>query len=351
MGLHEFNTLIEKFRKNQCSVDELIRLDAQMQKEETVKEWMLNSLADQSKNQATHPVDYDELFRKIKTRISAKAEKQKAKPFNYYISPVKWAAAIVLAFLIGGLGSYFVFSGKQDLKENTFSEITAPFGSKTEMVLPDGSKVWLNAGSKLKYPNDFNRSNRDISLEGEAFFKVEKNEKLPFVVNALGVDVNVTGTSFNVKAYESENTITTTLVEGKVLLKSKKYHFANEVALLPSQKAIFTKNDKQLLINDIDDIYSEIAWKDNQLIIKGERLSDIAVKLERKYDVKIRFDSEAIKAYKFSGTLKDETIQQVMDVVKFSAPIDYKMNGREITLIMNTATINSYDKFLKKTNE
>jgi ferric-dicitrate binding protein FerR (iron transport regulator) len=134
-------------------------------------------------------------------------------------------------------------------------------------------------------------------------------------------------------------------------LKSKKYHFANEVALLPSQKAIFTKNDKQLLINDIDDIYSEIAWKDNQLIIKGERLSDIAVKLERKYDVKIRFDSEAIKAYKFSGTLKDETIQQVMDVVKFSAPIDYKMNGREITLIMNTATINSYDKFLKKTNE
>ncbi|MDX9881045.1 MAG: DUF4974 domain-containing protein [Prolixibacteraceae bacterium] len=350
MGLHEFNALIEKFRKNQCSVDELIRLDAQMQKEETVKEWMLGSLAGQSKNQTVYPVDYEELFQRIKNQISKKTESGEISALRYFNRSVKWAAAVVLAFLIGGLASYFLFTEVSGVNENTFSEIVAPYGSKTEMVLPDGSKVWLNAGSKIKYQANFNGSHRDVSLSGEAFFEVKKNGEIPFVVNALGLEVVVKGTRFNVKAYESENTITTTLVEGKVLLESNRYRFSGDNVLLPSQKAVFSKSKREMLVSAVDDVYSEIAWKDNQLILKGEKIEDLAVKLERKYDVQIRFGSEEIKNYKFSGTLKDETIQQVLEVIKFSAPVDYKMSGKEVTLVVNPATIDSYTKFLKKTN-
>ena len=264
--------------------------------------------------------------------------------------PLKWAAMIALAFIIGGIVSYLVF-GKDFLSGNhSYSEVIAPMGSRTEMNLPDGSKVWLNAGSKLRYSDNFNKSNRDLSLEGEAYFQVEKNKQLPLIVNALGVNVKVVGTTFNIKAYPTENTISTTLVEGKVILESEKYNFGNNIVMLPNQKAVFSKTDRKLVITTIDDLYSEISWKDNQLIIKAEELSELAVKLERKYNVKIAFDSENIKLYKFSGTLQDETLQQVLDVIKVSAPINYQIRGKDILLKLNTERINIYNKLLKNSN-
>ena len=345
MGIQEFNSLVGKFKRGQCSLDELKRLEDHLQNEKKVKDQMMDEIS-QLKEDKSIQVDYSDLFWRIQKQISI----QKRSYLSRFLSVntmVSWAAALVLAFVIGGLASYFIFSESSIHQSNTFSEIVAPYGSKTEMILPDGSKVWLNAGSKLKYPNDFNSNNRDVLLEGEAFFQVEKNKSLPFVVNALGLDVKVVGTTFNVKAYESENTITTILVEGKVLLESEKYRFEKEVEMCPSQKAVFSKTDRKLVIADLEDVYSEISWKDNLLIIKGEELVDLAVKLERKYDVSIRFDSEDVKEYKFTGTLKDETIQQVLDVIKFSAPIDYHINGKNIVLELNSATKDSYSKFLK----
>ncbi len=345
MGIQEFNLLVDKFRKGDCSIKELRRLETQLHNGDVVKQWMMDSIEQQS---SVHPlnIDYDELFRKIKRQISVEGKKKQAASFIRSI--VRWAAAIIIAFLIGGLASYFIFNTEPVHKKNFFCEIASPYGSKTELTLPDGSKVWLNAGSKLKYANNFNQDNRDVLLDGEAFFEIEKNKNLPFIVNTSGIDVKVVGTTFNVKAYWQENTITTTLVKGKVLLQSKKYHLEKDAELFPSQKAIFSKSDKQLVIANIDDVYSEISWKDNLLIIKGEMLSELAVKLERKYNMRIIFGSDDIKTYKFSGKLKDETIQQVLDVIKLSAPIDYRINGKNIVLTKNTATIDSYNKFLKK---
>ena len=347
MGIHEFNQLIDKFREGHCSLEEMKQLENQLQNENKVKKWMIDSL-EQHRSPQNENINYDELFIKIKQQISKSSKQTKENAFIAPATILKWAAIFVLVFLTGAMFSYFIFNETSSTTKNTYSEIVAPYGSKTEMILPDGSKVWMNAGSKLKYPNDFNKSNRDVILEGEAFFKVEKNKNLPFIVDAYGLDIKVVGTTFNIKAYESENTITTILVEGKVMLESDKYQFEKEVLLNPSQKAVFSRRNKQLAITDLEDVYSEISWKDNQMIIKGEKLSDIAVKLERRYNVAIRFGSNDVKNYKFSGTLKDETIQQVLDVIKITAPIDYRMNGKDITLTTNTATINSYRKFSSK---
>lgn len=348
MGIQEFNSLVGKFKKGQCSLDELKCLEDYLQNEKKVKDQMMDEIS-QMKDNDSIQVDYSDLFQRIQKQISARTSSQISRILNLN-TMVRWAAAVVFAFVFGGLASYFIFNNSSNSCPSTYSEIVAPYGSKTEMILPDGSKVWLNAGSKLKYPNDFNSDNRDIILEGEAFFQVEKNKTLPFVVNALGLEVNVVGTTFNVKAYESESTITTILVEGKVVLESEKYHFENQVSLCPSQKAVFSKTDREIVVADLDDVYSEISWKDNLLIIKGEELSDLVVKLERKYNVNFEFGSEEVKDFKFSGTLKDETIQQVLDVLKLSAPIKYKINGKNIALNLNDATKDSYTKFLKKTN-
>jgi len=214
-------------------------------------------------------------------------------------------------------------------------------------VLPDGSTVWLNAGSRIKYRNDFNKNNREIQLSGEGYFKVTRNADLPFRVIAGDLSIMAIGTEFNVKSYDDEDIIETTLVEGKIAIhqdqKQKK-----SIYLEPHQKAIYMKYDKNLTVTDmrlvVENKHEElklkkgiiyiaekidpeptVAWKENRLIIKGEELNSLAIKLERKYDVKFVFGSESLKQFRFTGTLENETLTQVLDVIKLSAPIEYKL--------------------------
>ena len=144
---------------------------------------------------------------------------------------MKIAAVFVFAFLLGGTLAYELMF-EYSVQADSHYEIEAPYGAKIAMNLADGTKVWLNAGSKITYDNSFNSSNRRIQLVGEGYFKVAKNAELPFVVEAGEVAVKAVGTAFNVKAYPDENLLETTLVEGKVDVSMGSDH----VLLLPDQK-------------------------------------------------------------------------------------------------------------------
>ena len=241
-------------------------------------------------------------------------------------------------------------------------------GARSEITLNDGTEVMLNAGSSIKYGSDFNSLNRDLILEGEAYFKVAKNKDLPLIVNAGNIKIKAIGTEFNVKAYSDEGIIETTLVEGEVEISQKGNVDEKRILVLePNQKAIFANQADQftlerikeieplavkpakivtdkLLVSPKTDVEQVTAWTKNKLIIKSENLESLCAKLQRKYNVTFVFRDDDIKKHRFSGVLLDETFQQVMDVIKLVAPVDYVIDGKTVTMVSNNDKKNKYSK-------
>jgi ferric-dicitrate binding protein FerR (iron transport regulator) len=295
---------------------------------------------------------------------------QFTKRINFRIA-ISVAATFFIAIALGFYFNY-LFTPHQNKHSDTaglFNEIVAPKGSRSVVTLPDGTKVWLNAGSKLKYPMDFLRGNRTVCLTGEAFFDVVKIKDNRFIVKTSDLAIKVWGTKFNVKAYPEEKTIQTTLVEGSVSIqKVKASPREQETYLVPNQTAVFYKAgiSGNLTIHDVDKSGSKqinhtsvqvlkkvntllyTSWKDEKWVIEGQTLGNLAIELERRYNVKITFESNAIKNYKFNGIFANETFEQLLKIIKLSAPIDFSITNDMVLLKENTASKINYDKYLKR---
>ena len=279
------------------------------------------------------------------------------------------AAVFVFAFFIGRLSERNVVS---DLKSPAaLYEVRAPYGSRSEIKLPDGTLVILNAGSVVSYRNDYSSTNRDISLAGEAYFKVARNELIPFIVNAGSVSIKALGTEFNVKAYSDEDIIETTLITGKINITCEGTGDSNQVVdLIPNQKAIFIRDEQSFLLEDLGEsdttrieplrsVISNIliapkvntdqvvAWTEGKLILRGESLEKLCVELKRKYDVTVVFLDDEIKKFRFTGVLLDETLEQVLNVIGLTAPIQYSLEGKTVYLSSNPNSLKGFSKFMK----
>jgi len=236
--------------------------------------------------------------------------------------------------------------------------------------------VWLNAGSRLTYLKDFNEKTRLVSLEGEAFFKVKTNKKKPFVVNAFGLKVNAVGTAFNVKAYPNDKSIIATLVEGVIKVEGKGFNQKSfAYTLKPNQNIIYVRDSKliesekstneginheknkglrpevipeEILLND--NIRTEIltSWKDKHWIIEGEELENLATLLERRYNVVVHFKSKELKSFKFSGTIENETIEQVMEILKLTTPLKFEFGKGEVWWDIDNKLVDKYSRILSK---
>jgi ferric-dicitrate binding protein FerR (iron transport regulator) len=232
------------------------------------------------------------------------------------------AAAFVFGIIISSaIISYWPVSDNSIALQN----VTTPYGARTQFQLPDGSTVWLNSGSKLSYPIRFAK-NRHITLEGEAFFEVQKG--CPFIVSTNFGDVQVKGTSFNVKAFVNEP-FETTLVTGLVQINERKT--GKNILLQPDFQAKETGN--KLAISKVDtDLFT--SWKDGKLIFKNENLPTIARKMERWYNVHIQLDDDPrLAKINFSGTIEMESFSEVMELLKTTASINYTFN--EMTRIIS----------------
>jgi transmembrane sensor len=269
------------------------------------------------------------------------------------------AAAVIIMVILGTLAFSLHKKGKSSVNPVALSEYIIPYGSRSQVILPDGTSIWLNSGSKIKYDGQFGHNNRNIFLEGEAYFDVTRNEKLPFVVSTAGLSIKVLGTAFNVKAYPDENYIETTVERGVVQVTGIKKNSAkvDRIVLKANQKLLYARNDEikksnehngntaRGLIQDkkskaavLDDNVSTkiyTSWKDNRWIIEREELQSLAVKLERRYNVSIVISDESLKSYVFSGILEDETLEQVLEAIKLTAPIHYKINQKQVFLSRN----------------
>jgi transmembrane sensor len=288
----------------------------------------------------------------------AEAERAAGKP-EAPVVPIKkrrklYRAAAVVIALAAGAWALVTWNHKhQALAAN---EVVAPKGSKSRTILPDGSTVWLNAGSRIVYAN-FNGPEREITLEGEAFFDVVQvlspatHQKKPFIVHAGAIDIRVLGTAFNVKSYPEEKTIETTLIRGLVQITRKGdtkgapvYLHPNEKIVLPASSAetvttnepVIAPNEpaiKQIIHIDStikDSEYIETAWVYNRLEFRGDSFEQLALKLERWYNIRIYFEDAAARQLKFNGSLQNETVEQAFMALKAAVPFEVRIVNNEV---------------------
>jgi len=270
---------------------------------------------------------------------------------------LKYAAVFLVAVAATSLVYFNLQPGTAYEKESRENRVEINYGSKGLVHLPDGSKVWLNAGSTISYPDHFSSESREITLSGEAFFDVTHRKGSPFIVQTDNLDIRVLGTRFNVKCYEDEQTIETTLVSGKVELLNKDDHSRVEAKLEKNQKAIYYKEDRHMQVEKTGDPGRkegerrarvkpgqdrplevktlaepsvETSWKDGILKFNASDFEELARQMERWFDVKIHFHDPAAKTIKYTGAFDKETLEQAMEALSMSFPIEYTIDKNEV---------------------
>lgn len=263
----------------------------------------------------------DHIHHKIKIEEAVFLNKTKPKiRFINYMTRI--AAILFIPLLIASLLYYFQNISTKNLQ--SYSEIYAPYGTRTNFYLPDGSTGRLNGGSSLKFPTQFNGKVRDVKLTGEAYFNVIPNHKKPFVVSTDNIDVKVFGTSFNVMAYTDEQITGVTLERGKVEVFKKTNNIMESMGILkPSESLIYnfqSDSGKILSVNSTE----KLSWLDGKLTFKYEPFEEVIRKINRWYNVNIVIKDELLRSYIYYGTFHDETLDEVLKLLKLTAPIRYR---------------------------
>jgi len=283
-------------------------------------------------------------------------------PVNKKKTGIWWAAAasaailVTVAFIWNASSNKLPDEALNSREKPVINEVQTKPGSQTNIVLHDGTKVWLNADSKLSYANNFNGKTREVNLTGEAFFEVVSNKNKPFIIHTSKIVIRVTGTSFNVRSYPDEARVETSLIKGKV-----------EVSLLSDPNKIFYLNpSEKLVLNDpasekakrdeikllsgavnvspvipeikriayysVDSIPVETAWLNHQLAFYDESFREVANKMEKWYNIKIVFASPALENIRFTGKFENETIEQAFQALQIIGRFRYDINNKTIII-------------------
>lgn len=211
--------------------------------------------------------------------------------------------------------------------EIAYNTITTPNGGQYQVVLPDGSKVWLDAASSITYPSAFVGSKRQVKLTGEAYFEVAKNRAKPFLVNVDDKQqIEVLGTHFNIQAYRDDHDIKTTLLEGSVKLTSQN----NEAILKPGQMAV-NAPDQALLIKQAD-VYEVMAWKNNMFVFNNENIKSIMKRLARWYDIDVVFKGNMENVNFFGNYSRSKSLSNLLRDIELIDKVHFKIKGRRVTV-------------------
>ena len=271
-----------------------------------------------------------------------------------------WAAAAIILSVGGWLTFKALQHGDTDhglaIKEH--NEISTRPGSKSRIQLPDGTIVMLNAGSKLTYQKDFGKGVREVTLTGEGFFDVKKMKETPFIIHTSSIDIKVLGTVFNVKAYPEDKKTETSLIKGsievtiknrpndKIILSPSEKLVVENSVLLEKEKVIAKANEVEIpavTINTLmavnklkydpeDSSVAETQWIDNKLVFRDESLEELAVRMERWYNIELEIKDRRLAERRFSGIFEKESIVQALDALKISMPFKYEQVGNKIII-------------------
>lgn len=281
--------------------------------------------------EAASVYDKDKAFENFRNRVESQKEIQSTSRRGFSLSAL-WRYAAVVAIIIA-VGCISYWQGEVNVKD-TFADISveAPLGSKTKLYLPDGTLVWLNAGSRMTYSQGFGVDNRKVELEGEGYFEVKRNEKIPFFVKTKDLQLQVLGTKFNFRDYPEDHEVVVSLLEGKVglnnLLREEK-----EAVLSSDERAVLNKANGLLTVESVT-ASNASQWTDGYLFFDEELLPDIAKELERSYNVKIHIANDSLKTFRFYGNFvrREQNIQEVLEALASTEKMQYKIEERNITI-------------------
>jgi len=264
-------------------------------------------------------IDLHFVLQKIQRQIYLDEKRQTKTLWHFYRQ-----VAAVLLFPILLLTAY-LFLNKQQTANTAWAEIHSPVGARTQFQLPDGSSGWLNSGSTIQYPVNFTK--RHVKVTGEAFFDVAKKNGKQFIVQTPALDITVLGTKFNVSAYSEDEYTEVVLEEGSVKLDGKSSTFSE--SLSPDERFVFDAKQKTGKIIPVDaSLHS--AWKDGKLVFRDQPLSAVLKKMERWYNVEFIMENEELQNYIYQATFQNETLEEVLKLLAFTAPISYKIQDREM---------------------
>jgi transmembrane sensor len=269
-------------------------------------------------------------------------ERTTGKKGLYRRIPAWLKTAVAAAVLImGGLIGYWYF--QQPAKVQAWNKVSVSEGTTRKLVLTDGTIVWVNAGSHLKYNADFGSSSRTVYLDGEAYFDVAKSKNnIPFLIKTKHFTIRDIGTIFNIKSYSDDSSLVVTVIEGKVSVEGKLSSQDDENSKVFLEKKQVLKinshpkaNIEKVKVVTIDSSQLELynGWKDNSLVFEEITLKELTRIIDRRYDVETIIEDKGLEGFKYTGSFRNvESITKVMDIIKVTTDIEYEVKGRTVII-------------------
>jgi ferric-dicitrate binding protein FerR (iron transport regulator) len=312
--------LFEKFLSGKRITDnEFLLLESILDdtdKKKEVFQWLEN------KWQHSEPEKVNLQFAEIRKQIRNKSTKQRLKKVVLILSK---AAAILFIPLF--VTSLYFYVNRTDT--NKFLTLTTQKGEQTSVILPDGSKVWLNVDTKLSYPVNYGVKSRNVNLEGEAYFEVMKNKELPFEVSSDGITTKALGTSFVISSYPESSAIRSSLIKGSVEVS---YKNGSEV-LKPGQQLVYKKDKSSIIVQQFSED-DELAWKNEQLIFRLTPFDQVIEELEKWYGVDFDYNPALFRNETFTAKFeRSETLEHVLQVMSSAGGFKYRVEGKTVKII------------------
>ena len=271
-------------------------------------------------HQKVQKIDEHKAYQKISNQLF------RSKKLNVLGWIQRVAAVLLLPVVVASVIYFYSEKTTRNQFSTVYNTVETPLGMRSSLTLPDGTKVWLNAGSSISYPVLFANNYRTVSLKGEAYFEVKKDKSWPFVVSTKDMNIMVSGTTFNCNAYPENDQVQTVLVEGEVTLVNQS---STELATMhPGELATFNSINQQITKTKTD-LQKYVAWKSGKLMFRDDKMNKVVEKLERWYNVEFEIEDHEIANYVYTATFIDESLDQVLKMLTLSAPIRYTISERK----------------------
>ena len=335
----QITALFRKYLSNSATADEMKELDEWIASNEDFHDWLENQVDNSSAEMDAEK--QADILAKIHEKIAVQS-KQK------FVLPgwAKTVAAVALIVLMAVSAAIYFRSNQPNMIQ--YAEIGALRGQKASVTLPDGTKITLNSESTLKYSTNYNQSDRAVELVGEAYFEVAKNKKIPFVVKAGKLEIEAKGTAFNIKAYPTDNSISTTLTEGKIEVKTP----VDVLSMIPNERMEYNNTDQTFRKLTLTDAEGSIGWLNDELSFENATLAEVVANFSRIYNIDIQFASESIKEQRFTGKINNNSLLSVLRIISLTSPIRFEQKDSVVILyeVPSEKKLFQVNKNLKNTN-
>ena len=328
MQKEEFIFLFERYMQNLASEDEIERLSRWIRNNQLFPLWLEHQVLASSSD-----IDDDVKLRMmsfIKNEINLETESNSIysdqRIFRFKFKKWMRVAAMLFLPLFTAAGMY-VYMYKAE-SSNAPLVVAVERGQKANITLPDGSKVWLNSQSKLTYTANFNLKKRELELNGEAYFEVAHNPNKPFIVHSDDLAVEALGTAFGIKAYNEDDLISSILMRGKVRVTTPD----GESILMPNDRIMYDKTTHKKALSTVTNATDFTGWIHNELRFENESLGEIGKTLQRIYNVEIIYASEKLKNQRYTGTLNNNSLESVLNIITLTSPISFEIDKQQVKL-------------------